>query len=45
VNTRFLDYLTEIGVPAVVVDADQPAQAVLDAACLSIHSQYGNKQA
>ena len=37
---RFLDYLAEISIPAVVLDADQPVQAVLDTACLSIHSQY-----
>ena len=42
---RFLDYLAEISIPAVVLDADQPAQAVLDAACLSIQSQYDRTQA
>lgn len=37
---RFLDYLGEIGVPSVVLAADQPAQAVLNAACLSIRAYY-----
>ena len=40
---RFLDYLAEIGVPAVVLDADQPAPAVLAAACSAIHDQYHRK--
>lgn len=37
---RFLDYLAEISVPAVVLEADHPIQAVLDAACLSIRKYY-----
>ncbi|MFZ5770431.1 MAG: hypothetical protein ACOY4W_03305 [Thermodesulfobacteriota bacterium] len=37
---RFLDYLAEIGVPAVVLAADQPAQSVLEAALLSISKHF-----
>ena len=41
---RFLDYLAEIKVPVVVLQADQSAQAVLDAACLSIRHHYDHRQ-
>lgn len=41
---RFLHYLAEIGVPTVVLQADQPAQFVLEAACLSIRQHYERKQ-
>jgi len=37
---RFLDYLAAIGVPAVVLEADQPVQAVLEAACLAISKHF-----
>lgn len=40
---RFLDYLEQINIPAVVVDADQPVPAVLAAACSAIHDQYHRK--
>ena len=41
---RFLHYLAEIGVPTVVLPADQPAQFILEAACLSIRQHYERKQ-
>ncbi|RJX34610.1 MAG: hypothetical protein C4531_03715 [Desulfurivibrio sp.] len=41
---RFLDYLAEIGVPAFVLEADQPAQSVLEAAFLSIRKHFDGRQ-
>jgi len=41
---RFLDYLAAIGVPAVVLEADQPAQSVLEAARLAISKHFDRRQ-